>query len=1008
MRRSARQLQHRRFGHVRSERLRQTTWSNWVQGLQYLGAHDRITCDCCMRMNAKKAPFDREAEERSSIPGERIHSDVKELPERSIEGHIYAVNFIDDATRRCVVYPIKKKSEVIAKFEHFLLTECAARGKAVRYLRSDHGGEYDSDEMEKFYAARGIWKEHSPPHCQSGNGVAEVAWRDTFKMVRAILEDQGRPPKYWAIALRFAAYLRNRLMTHAVLDMPPEAAWLGREIPLDHLRVPLSTCWAYIEKSNRTNTLGERRMKGVFVGYARHSPAYLVYVPETGRVYERRYADVEFDERSEEVRARDRDSKEDMAQLDAFLEKLDELTTVPGAEIEPAQKQDTPEPAAETTAGAAPAAREHEQPAEDKTEDVESWLRTTRDMTVEQLARFFNIDAGAYHKKLHEYDGWYQKLTSLKSKIAKGSDVPVPHGHRPSRRRRVEQAAQVKGVQLDASAAVRRHLRDTAAVSVEQALTVLWQESACSVLTHKDPKSVKQARARPDSQQWQDAMLKEWAGLWKKEAFAKVEKTGQKLHHMIWVFKRKGDGTYKARLCFDGRRQDPTTYSNIASPTMKLTSLRILLGLAAQHGWPVWADDATQAFLNAPRPADKPLYATYPEGFRDKENKHCLLVRRMLYGLHDAPMGWFLEVKRHLIEEQGFTQSKNDACLFHKPGVWVVCHVDDFASTGEPEKVKEFRAQLHKRFKMTGGQAKEYYGLEVSQDLGQGTIKLSCRKYLEKAMQKLGLQAKPWHTPMDSTLVLRHRAADEPPNPILQRRYRQLVGTAMHPSVTCRPDAAAAVRALSVHLQNPGAEHVKAAERVMQYLHHTRRMTLTWSKRQRFMSSFLGTCDAAHNVTKDSKGITGWAYQFAGGAVSWKCGAQGLTALSSTEAELIAVDEAAREAQYLHKLLQDFGINVSEHVPTTVYQDNQSTIKLIHSEHWNARTKHVALRYHHTGDLVRDRKIQIVYLPTDQMPADILTKPLPKEAFQRHRAVLLGLVALRLPPLQHQQQDFFS
>ena len=81
MRRSARQLQHRRFGHVRSERLRQTTWSNWVQGLQYLGAHDRITCDCCMRMNAKKTPFDREAEERSSIPGERIHSDVKELPE---------------------------------------------------------------------------------------------------------------------------------------------------------------------------------------------------------------------------------------------------------------------------------------------------------------------------------------------------------------------------------------------------------------------------------------------------------------------------------------------------------------------------------------------------------------------------------------------------------------------------------------------------------------------------------------------------------------------------------------------------------------------------------------------------------------------------------------------------------------------------------------------------------------------------------------------------------------
>ena len=59
---------------------------------------------------------------------------------------------------------------------------------------------------------------------------------------------------------------------------------------------------------------------------------------------------------------------------------------------------------------------------------------------------------------------------------------------------------------------------------------------------------MKQARARPDSQQWQDAMLKEWAGLWKKEAFAKVEKTGQKLHHMIWVFKRNAERVVKGKV----------------------------------------------------------------------------------------------------------------------------------------------------------------------------------------------------------------------------------------------------------------------------------------------------------------------------------------------------------------------------------------------------------------------------------------------------------------------------
>lgn len=143
-------------------------------------------------------------------------------------------------------------------------------------------------------------------------------------------------------------------------------------------------------------------------------------------------------------------------------------------------------------------------------------------------------------------------------------------------------------------------------------------------------------------------------------------------------------------------------------------------------------------------------------------------------------------------------------------------------------------------------------------------------------------------------------------------------------------------------------------------------------------------------MTHDAKGITGWAYQLGLGAVSWKCRAQGLTALSSTEAELIAVDDAAREAQFLHKLLQDFGIRVSDHLPTCIRQDNQSTIKLIHSDHWNARTKHVALRYHHTGDLVKDGILNIEYLNTEAMPADLLTKPLPAKSHHRHRAVLLG------------------
>ena len=958
-----------------------------------------------MCMNAKKAPFKNKTAERSTIPGERIYSDVKELSTASIEGHMYAVCFIDDATRRGVTYAIAKKSEVIDKWREFLETECIARGKAVRYLRSDNGGEYISDEFHHFCASRGIRQEFSPPRCQSMNGVAEVYWRVTFNLVRAILWDQQRPQKYWACALRMSNDIRNHLMTTAVQDMPPEAAWTGRTVDVSHFRVPLSTCWAYMDKETRDGTLGRRRMKGVLVGYATHSPCYMVYEPVTGQLYNRRYADVEFDERSkvpeeEEERANDKDAKK----LKAFFEQLELLTApVQDPVNESATSTTTPTPPTATTMAAAD--NDSATAGDETTPDETKWYRTQRNMKVAELATMFNTQADIYLLTLQEYDGWYQQLKTTSSVVSKGSDVPIPEPQPPptspaqsvhrERNRKRKTSIEFEGVHLEASKGVRRSNRTRAKESTQMALYAhqqelvsLWQAHLAQVRALPDPKSERAAMQRPDAQAWKASMLKEWTGLWAKECFKQVEYKGQKLHHMMWVFKTKKDGTKKCRLVFDGRRQDPATYDNINSPTMKLTSFRVLVALATQNSWPIWADDAVQAFLNAKRPTDRPLHAAYPNTFRTDKTK-CLLVQRQLYGLHDAPMGWFLEVKQHMLE-QGFEQSKNDACLFHKPGCYVVCHVDDFASTGEPAKVAEFRKRIHAKFNMTGGRIKDYYGLDIHQDLDKGYTDISCADYLSKMLHKLDIKPKSWPTPMEQHLDLPVRTKAQTPDSVAHKRFRQIVGCAMHPAITCRPDASAAVRALAVHLQNPGEQHLRAAVRLVQYLHGTRAMTLRFSQTASLESSFFGTCDAAHNVTQDSRGITGWAYQLSQGAISWKCRTQGLTALSSTEAELIAVDEAAREAQYLHKLLQDFDIKVSDILPTFLGQDNMSTIALIKSSHWNARTKHVSLRFHHTGNLQRNGEIKTAYLSTDQMPADMLTKPLAAEAFRRHRAVLLG------------------
>ena len=112
------------------------------------------------------------------------------------------------------------------------------------------------------------------------------------------------------------------------------------------------------------------------------------------------------------------------------------------------------------------------------------------------------------------------------------------------------------------------------------------------------------------------------------------------------------------------------------------------------------------------------------------------------------------------------------------------------------------------------------------------------------------------------------------------------------------------------------------------------------------------------------KGVTGWSFHKQRAVVAWKATNQTIVSLFSTEAELIAVDEATRELRFLHNLLLDFDIDVD--MSTRIAQDNQSTIALVESKHFNARTKHVALRYHHTAEQQREGVLKVEYQPTER------------------------------------------
>ena len=325
-------------------------------------------------------------------------------------------------------------------------------------------------------------------------------------------------------------------------------------------------------------------------------------------------------------------------------------------------------------------------------------------------------------------------------------------------------------------------------------------------------------------------------------------------------------------------------------------------------------------------------------------------------------------------------------CLCVRIRVYVNVHVDDFLSTGTPNLLADYRRRLYKASSMTGGLVERHYGLNISRG-AHSEVFVNCKTYILDKCSELNIPEGSYSTPMASTLVL--PKVDGPClDGVLHKKYRSYVGSLMHCAVTCRPDVAFAVGSLSRHLNHPQEIHLKAAERVFKYLRATADLQLCYGHPQATAGHvFYGTSDASHCAI-DFRGVSGWHFCFNGGSVSWATKFQKTISHSSTETELVALDSAARELVFLRKLLHDFRIKVPW--PVTIAQDNTSTMIVANSGHFNARTKHIQLRYLYCSELIQNKVVALKYVRTTELSADVLTKALPVEDHRRHVAVLLG------------------
>ncbi|CAB3984441.1 retrovirus-related pol poly from transposon tnt 1-94 [Paramuricea clavata] len=180
------------------------------------------------------------------------------------------------------IYFLKCKSDTFVATEKFL-AGITPYGK-VSCIRSDNGSEFTGKAFQTLLRERGIKHETSAPYSPHQNGTAERHWRTLFEMGRCLRLQSGLPKTLWLYAIQTAAHIRNRYFNKRT-KTTPYFSLTGKVPDLSKMWIFGSECFAYEQEHKK---LDSRCSKGVFVGYDKNSPSYLVYYPQNGKIMKHR------------------------------------------------------------------------------------------------------------------------------------------------------------------------------------------------------------------------------------------------------------------------------------------------------------------------------------------------------------------------------------------------------------------------------------------------------------------------------------------------------------------------------------------------------------------------------------------------------------------------------------------------------------------------------------------------------------------------------------------------
>ncbi|GEM12751.1 copia-type polyprotein [Rhodotorula toruloides] len=959
-------ITHRRYGHPSKAAMRDLLRLGEVKGFTTtdLDVFFSKSCPPCQTGKLTKSSFPI-IERQATLPLQRLHSDLADkFLFTSFGGAQYFIIVRDEGSGYIDREPLKDKTEALDAFKRiFFRMKAEFESSKVDVARSttlqtDNGSEYTSRAFRAFLAGEGITHRLSIPYTPQQNSLSERAVRTVKEKVTTLLAEANLSKKYWAEVFFFALFIINNL------PYSPN----GGETPyhyLHHTRNPFfgdktpilgQDIWIHDPDAG---TFDDKSYKGIFLGVGQHRgvKGYRVQSEDnhgTNRMIWSR--NISFAPGDYVLRTSDVDD-EDFAWIEEEVSEEGGAGMIPIAEQQQEELEE-PAPVEEPAHLPKPGARERRGKAAAEEEEEEEGLR--RGSRVRKQATF------------HQY------------------------GHTPA-----GVAVALVNVAVEPS-----DIEDTQFAILNVPQPALATKKAFSIVGRpvpKQPPSTREALSSIYSTEWKEEMNEEWAGFQQQDVVGDLiprepdmKVLGTRWHHTARVDPKAETAQLKSRLVVQGVKTIPflSSFGPTFTPLPRWDVISLFFVLATRLKLPVYVTDFAKAYLSAQvATGGDTVFIKQPPGFEvPGREDHVYELKRAAYGLPQSGRAFHLKVKDKL-DQLDFVSLSEGVTLYIgcRGGDYVilVIYVDDGLIAGKKALVEDVVGELQEDFDVTFGgtvDGKSFLGRDISYDPQTGSILVSVKSQIEKALKMHGFEnIKPLHMPIQPGIVYVEWDGEA----IKPSEYLSAVGSLLFIATT-RVDVQYAVGVASRYSSNPGPKHWELVKRIFAYLSVTRDVALEMGLSRSDGSGLVAFVDADHGGDIETRrSTTGVVVQLDGTTILTLSRRQSSVQLSTFQAELNAVVVALGELEWISSVISS--LPIGNDAPLHLFNDNLSAVNALLSPTYIELKKQHDLKLKYIREQVEKGFVDLRWVPGVDNVADILTKALPARRI-REIGKKLGLV----------------